>query len=259
MNFYTNDNNQGLAAFLSKHIVAVILNLSKENLKFTFTVTSFVLEIQKNWFLVTSSHIFDKLDEYTQSGYAIDSSWLVDYFDVDAIDNHLIPFPDWVSKACRFDKIDAEMDIAIVPIHAHYQRLLEKNKIRPFDETTWNVIPDKVDAFWLIGLPSELINETDKKISMTPLGLHVYPTTDKPKNFIPSISPRFYGTVDLPEGIGSIKGMSGGPILQFYQGKYWVIAVQSSWWPDTRFIEAVPIKYIAQAVSKYLDSLFKRK
>ena len=59
--------------------------------------------------------------------------------------------------------------------------------------------------------------------------------------------------------IEDIDGMSGGPVfaVQFTDAetlRYWVVAIQSKWLPDSRIIAACPIQPLADAISESIAS-----
>jgi len=71
--------------------------------------------------------------------------------------------------------------------------------------------------------------------------------------------------ISLPKnekGEDDIKGMSGGPILGVGHSlgklKYWVAAIQSSWFPESRVIRAVPLPsigyYLFRLYQFYVDA-----
>jgi hypothetical protein len=66
----------------------------------------------------------------------------------------------------------------------------------------------------------------------------------------------FYGQLSgLVADLTDINGMSGGPIFGFKRGedgrmRYWVIALQSGWFPDKRIIFACRIRQLCEVLRK---------
>lgn len=255
MDNYQMETNQKVADYFVKHLVALIFNLKREDFRDVYVVTAFILEIKGQWFFITAAHCIEEIKKFTDYGGIIESTRIIDFFHSNANDDHPIPFPECYSQAILFNEIDEEIDLAIISVPNNVRALLIRNKIQAFSEKAWKEIPENFDALWLFGIPSELINKNDQKISMKPIGLHVYPSNVKPSGFIERKCPRIYGVVDLPDNVSSIRGMSGGPVLAFFDHKYWIFAVQSSWYENSRLIEAIPIKIFCEVISKHLDTV----
>lgn len=245
---------QNATAFFVKHMVAFVFNLQKDNFRNDFVVTAFILEVKKRWFFITAAHTIKYVNEYIQNGYVLNSTEVIDFFHYDAKDFNPIPFPGCIQNAVLLDQIDDDVDLAIIHVPPLIQGLLMANNIQSLDKTAWSAVPKNPEALWLFGVPSELIQKGEGNIIMRPIGLHVYPEKKKPKDFVVRKYPRFYGKVILPDNVTSLKGMSGGPLLAFFDHKYWVVAVQSSWWPNSKFIEAIPIQFLCDGISKFLKS-----
>jgi hypothetical protein len=66
---------------------------------------------------------------------------------------------------------------------------------------------------------------------------------------------RFVGQINPEHNVGSIAGMSGGPIICFREDDfepYFVAAIQSSWLPDSRITFGCPIKVMLDIAHEFL-------
>src|SRR5262249_54517786 len=74
-----------------------------------------------------------------------------------------------------------------------------------------------------------------------------------PADVQPTTIPWFVGQLPRQLDIPDIRGMSGGPILGFRRNKdnqweYWVVALQSWWFPDRRIIFGCSLPEFAKRV-----------
>jgi hypothetical protein len=74
------------------------------------------------------------------------------------------------------------------------------------------------------------------------------------QNHRTTVYPRFIGQVgdDLP--FKSIEGMSGGPIFGFQSQprlRYWLVAIQSSWDPQTRTVYGCSLRVLASLMTHW--------
>jgi hypothetical protein len=74
-----------------------------------------------------------------------------------------------------------------------------------------------------------------------------------------TLNRRLVGKVGEKDAVGSIVGMSGGPIIGIVAGfrEFRVVAVQSSWFEGTRTIFACPMETFVGVVKRELRKLSK--
>ena len=142
--------------------------------------------------------------------------------------------------------------------------MLTANKVQPFSEDAWKMQPVQVDFYLLMGVPYELVvvgadqDVNSALLQMTTTLIKVEPLREKPTEFPEIEGPLFYGHIALGEGVGSIKGMSGGPILAFQQMdngelRYWVTALQSTWLPSSHYIKACYTKLLGDMLENNIQ------
>jgi len=253
------ETNDKLVGDLHKHVVPVLFTVQKEQDIQRFHITTFVMSISGQWFLITAGHCIQKVQEYLDSGYKIISSRLIDSLGTGAKCPNPIPFVYKESyPECLSEKY--ELDYGYMVLSLYYKRLLLANNVHALDEEVWKKQPAQVDCYKLLGIPSELVLVTSSNISITPSLLTVEVLKEKPDGFTEVNAPLFYGHINLGDGLESIKGMSGGPIFAFYKNKkgelrYWLTAIQSRWLPESSNIVACPAKRFGNILEEALFQL----
>lgn len=243
-----NDDNR-LIRFFAKHLVPIFFTFAKDTDSHSAIVTSFVLSVGEQWFLITAGHCIEQITELvTVRGYKITKCLLIDSLGLDARHYDPIPFDYGRSQPTHANDHD-NFDYGIITLSLYYRQLLERNNIQPLNEEVWKLQPSKVDFYTLLGVPSELVKVVDANIEFAPTLFQVTQLTARPSGFSETDMPLFYGRVELGHRITSIQGMSGGPIFAFKQDsqgqlKYWLTALQSRWLPDSHYIAACPTKLL---------------
>jgi hypothetical protein len=134
-------------------------------------------------------------------------------------------------------------------------------------------------AYLMLGLPESLIDDSNPASTLFQTCLIPFERQNavpeqyrkEPEGGISDLDRQirdsmFYGRIPtevvLPkntEGRDDIKGMSGGPVFMFVpkgeQLWYWVVALQSSWFPDSRVTCAMPIPDIGHLMMSFLEDL----
>lgn len=137
----------------------------------------------------------------------------------------------------------------------------------PILEKDWKTIPAELsDKYIMLGLPQQLINSRvvneneDSRVigSVVPVGIIIERLKESPEQILKTTYPRFVGRLDFGNSKSSfedITGMSGGPIIGFNEAlnRYWVVAVQSSWLPESKITFGCLIPVFAQLVEDWLQ------
>lgn len=219
--------DEDLVGLFQRHSVPIFVTLQKGKKSDSKVITAFVLSVADQWFLVTAGHCLrDIIDEpIKKHGCQLTQCYLIDYLGSGAIHEQRIPFayhqsnPSYLSDGVNFD-------YGVMVLSPYYRALLEKNNVQALDERVWKMQPSKVDYYFLLGVPAELIKKNLESVEIIPTLHKVLPLYQRPEAFPDSEVPLFYGRVALGAGVTDIKGMSGGPIFGFYaneQGelRYW--------------------------------------
>lgn len=203
-----------------------------------------VFSVKGQWWIVTAGHVFYDLEPKVSAlQVEVAQQSLVDYFGEEPRNQKPIPF-DFLSMRKDW-KYEKGLDFAVIPVTPYYRSLMEKSRIIPFNEVAFVPPPDiEYYQYRIYGCPEYLIKE-NRMTSDQPLTGFVKPTFPWVKREPDDTSheyPRFKGIVQ--EGLTSVKGLSGGPIIGLarYKGMhiYNVLALQSKWNKDTREIWGCP-------------------
>lgn len=250
---------QEMLRFFCRHLVALSVTFERpDGTHGAEACSGFVISVRGRWFLVTAGHILIELFEHLPKCKNV----VCDLYDAwqEGASQIGIPFPLLDSEHVEVDEHDG-LDVGLVKISEHHQRLLERNNIRAFDEHAWRDPPADMAAYRLLGIPDELIKRTDgaRRIQGVRVAfLHAAKVDPPPQMKVPV--PCFYGKlapqiVDRDSGMSldSIKGLSGGPIFGFKEdGRYWVVAVQSMWDRALRVIRGPLMSEIGVGLDAFL-------
>lgn len=258
------DNTQkcdgDLIAYFMRHLVPVFFTFTKGSDSHSAVITSFVMSIADQWFLVSAGHCLKQIKEnITTHGYKITNCLLVDSLGLAA--KHIEPIPfSYEDSLPTHVSDDANFDYGFMILTPYYRRLLEKNNIQPLDEEVWKRQPSEVDFYTMIGMANELTTVTSESLTTTPSLHRIIQLDGRPEVFPKTDIPLFYGCIVLGNALTSIKGMSGGPIFAFRKNaqgqlRYWLTALQSRWIPRLHYIVAYPTKLLGDTLETILLKL----
>jgi hypothetical protein len=146
-------------------------------------------------------------------------------------------------------------------LSTYYLRLLDANGVVAIEEVNWkhqHTIP--FSRYALLGLPEEYTQAIPSGaggglVSPTMISLD---RLDAPSD---SEYPRFAGKLSERAVVKSVAGMSGGPIFGYADGpdrmRYWLVALQSSWEPDSRTIYGCPMPVLASIITAHVDEALR--
>ena len=218
-----------------------------------YTYSCFAIEHESHWFLTTAGHCLKQIDEYRDNpAVKLRFAKLVDCFRSDSQHKDLIPFslPDQMVASY----VEDFLDVGCIPLNDLERDMLRANSIQEFKIGSC-FIPQKRNFDFkfaiLVGLPdSDSKFEWDEfRAFEQPWALQVFQLESL------NDSPRVTGTIDPPF---PIVGMSGGPIVGFYEENGTLyscpIAIQGSWLENENRIFAHRIDNLASALLKTLES-----
>lgn len=253
----TTDKEDELVRFFSRHVPALSFTFEKGQDVQTITVTTFILSVLDNWFLITAGHCIREVEAMTNEyGYELTRCQLIDSLGLGVKDFIPIPFAYKNSlPICLSD--DFAFDYGVMTLSPYYKELLKANNMQALTEEVWKFQPSKIDFYMLLGIPAELVKVDSETIEIFSTLHTVEPVDEKPEGFTHVDAPLFYGRIALDEEMTSIKGMSGGPIFAFHHNekgelRYWLIALQSRWLKDSQYIAACPTKLLGDFLEEEL-------
>lgn len=262
--------------FLCRHLVALCVTYQECNEigptgepRF-FACPGTIICIRGVYSLLTAGHTLKDWDEAIRRGRVrVLSAVLADIFGSERVTEEPIPF-DFVNEP-RFYIDDEEegLDFGLVALQPYYARLLAKNGIKAIFEENWiHQHTVKFDGYAMLGLPEEFITSQidssrgDIRVlgAVSPTMIVVTRLEQPPPERVTQF-PRFVGQLYPGLELTSIKGMNGGPILGFSFGPpmaYWVVAIQSSWLPQSRITFGCPLPVLGELIASWVDQLQDR-
>jgi hypothetical protein len=229
-----------------------------------FVTSGFLMSIKDVWFMATAGHVIDaiitRMEQEPQRSYHFG---LIDNFGADAKHEEIIPFDFKGALKWQTDLESTGADFGLILISPYYRRLMEANKPVPITEAQWRYTRDEPFEFHVImGIPNETVTRTHVDFKQYTMAMiPVTEITELPPTIPRRPYPTFYATLGPTTGIKSIEGMSGCPIFGFAKDtgglwRYWIVAVQSSWYYDRmpRIIAASLFRDLALEAEAYFEA-----
>lgn len=229
-----------------------------------FCIFRFVVSVLGQWFFVTIGHVFRKIEEAKQQGQVIEG-WALDCsYSADAKDQFDTPFDlEGAEPKPEFSE-ESGLDYAFVPLRPLIHLNLKANGLTALDDQAWRRnLPTGFDEYFLLGIPAEFVSYDPKNGVINKV--MVIAPMDKLKDIPEDIAHKkdlFFAQLhEIPEDAinvpTSIQGMSGGPIFGLKHGKngprYWAVAIQSWWEPQSRVIRACYLRDLCESLEKRLQ------
>jgi hypothetical protein len=184
---------------------------------------------------------------------------LADTFGLGAVTDHPIPFDLHAARSSFFHVVDdaAGLDFGVVPLNPHHVGLLERHDMVALGEENW-LHQHRVafDGYAMLGLPqqftSDRLDDSGAAV-VAPTVISLRRLDPPPDDLRATTYPRFVGQIDPRLNIGSVVGMSGGPIFGFrrnHELRYWVVAIQSAWLESRRVVFGCSVPVIASIMTE---------
>jgi hypothetical protein len=226
----------------------------------------FVIESESAWFLVTAGHVVRGIRDAVKAG----------------IDHHTFSLNDQLARtdgqkgrAFNLPYYFEETDWIIIeedPVGTDYAAAilrpfiaagLAAGGVKPIEEKAWGHEAHETYAPWLLlGVPAES-HDVVNGVSTVKLTLLVLKPTAAP--YGASTEGRTFARIVSSPGdlakVDDIVGMSGGPIFGIrvvdQTIKYWVIGIQSSWFPTLRIVAFCEVSQFFLSIKKVLMNVIK--
>jgi hypothetical protein len=216
------------------------------------------LFVEGSLYFLTAGHVLKSLkDLRDREDVVIEGASLADVFGHRRVSDTPIPFDLKNAHLFFVDNEELGLDFGVVPIGPHYAMLLAKNGIVAISEENWiKQHTVEFEGHVMLGFPAELVSErisetSTVRIEATMFGVRqLKGDHDRRK----TTYPRFVGQIghDLP--LKSLEGMSGGLIFGFRTQPrpiYWIVAIQSSWQPQTKMIYGCSLPILASLMTHW--------
>jgi hypothetical protein len=225
-----------------------------------FLFSGFVVLLGNHWFFVTAGHVFRDDSAQEEKDWGLDRlrdagkieilqcGLKDDFGSCPKFSGQTFVSYETLPRWYLYDK-ELAVDFAVVYLRDLYRKSLEKNGVVPITEAMWGSQPDnELDAHILLGLPTEGRQPTvstqtyfgDSLMArISPMLVYIEQTGRPHRKLLDSDFSWLVGKVHTEVfALKGIEGMSGGPIFGLKktndgESRYWLVALQSWWDPDT--------------------------
>ncbi|HVA46698.1 MAG TPA: hypothetical protein VNH11_10075 [Pirellulales bacterium] len=255
---------------LSNHVVAFVANtvlleddgsIKAEGFAWS---SGFLIRIHAQNFWVTAGHCIrdferDCLNKPNVTAYG---KGFMDCFGSNASFKEVLPCPYDAGDAIMVYRKNPHLDFALLPLSDLICSGLARNGIRVVTREMWLDRPERrYFEYKVIGFPKHGAEKMTQKPSWglrpAAIGVHRISAADVPG--CPHDDSWFIGRVRSgADEFKSVEGMSGGPVFAFYKDqnggtRYDIIAVQSSWFQDSRVVFACPLGLFAEMLHRAVE------
>lgn len=218
--------------------------------------SGFLVEVAEVWFYVTAGHILKNIRKSLAAGGSFDIWRLDDQTAGNKFNGMAIPYSFDIENWLVLEDAEIGLDYAAVPLSDLYRQGLVAGGAFPIGRETWSDHVTEHDFWALVGIPSETVEYDDETIITARVVIAPVTPVDTPPMAQQKARNQFYAK--LADGAESffknVDGMSGGPIFAIKKvediWKYWVIGVQSAWYPTSRILAACPFSSFGQALEE---------
>jgi hypothetical protein len=218
--------------------------------------SGFLVEADKEWFYVTAGHVLRDIRAALATGCSFDVWRFGEQAGANRFTGMAIPYEfnldAWL--AVRHDGMG--LDYAAVHIGDDYRRQLQAAGVAAIGKDAWSDHGAEVDHWVLVGIPSETIQYDGQtaitaRVAITPLA-----HAEEPAPRGVHKANRFYATplVSPDAFFNDARDFGGGPVFSLkWDGKrwlYWVIGVQSDWYPTIRTMAISSFASVAAALEQ---------
>ncbi len=222
------------------------------------TCSGTLLFVEGALYFLTAGHVLKRLRELRDcESVEIEGAALADVFGYRRVSDTPIPFDLRNAQLCFVDDEELGLDFGVIPIGPHHARLLAKNGMVALSEENWlKQHSVKFEGYAILGFPAEFVSERVSDSST----VRIEPTMFAVRGLEPAQDyrrtqyPRFVGQVSEGLPLKSLEGMSGGLIFGFRtepQLTYWIVAIQSSWNPQTRMVYGCGLPVLASLMTHW--------
>ncbi len=258
-----NTTTEGLK-YLCRHLVGLCVTYrhttpEEAHLRSRFaTCSGTLLFVEGALYFLTAGHVLKSLSELRDSNSAmIEGASLADVFGYRRISDTPIPFDFKNAQLCFVDNDKLGLDFGIIPLGPHHARHLSKNGVAALSQDDWTrQRGTDFDGYAMLGFPSERVSERISDDSTVRIEATLIPVrvSEFAASQSDTVYPRFVGQVADDLTLKSLEGMSGGLILGFRTKPrltYWIVAIQSSWHPQTKTVYGCRLPILGSLISHW--------
>ena len=208
--------------------------------------------------LLTAGHVLKSLRELRDCENAvIEGGSLADVFGYRRVSDTPIPFDLKNAQLFFVDDEELGLDFGVIPIGPHHAQLLAKNGVVALSEENWAKQHGvQFEGYAMLGFPAELVSDRVSDSSTVRIEATMFAVRgfEPAQDYRRTEYPRFVGQVSDGLPLKSLGGMSGGLIFGFRtqpQLTYWIVAIQSSWNPQTRMVYGCNLPVLASLMTQW--------
>ena len=266
-----------LAECFGEHLISLEVAFCLDGKSEYEVYTGFLLSLGVIHLWVTAGHVINRIGELLKHPEVkIVRAGLVDNYsreDAEAIPVSLEDLPVFSAEP--------HVDFGVAVLRKGYVDPITANpRFRPLTPIIWHRREEaEPEGYYIAGIPEEWVEVREigrrggEVLRKATMGIACVPverikrrTGEEPKDFW-NHPGAFYGQllpIHLENGVplGSIKGMSGGPVFSIErtkdrQFKYYLFGIQSAWLASERIIRAAPIEHVEGVINKLLAQVLE--
>jgi len=255
------DIGKKAVGFMSRHLVALRVDCEYDDGRTrrqgSEVFSGFILAVHGGWYWTTAGHCLRDVDAEIDKGHLrVHGSGFADFFGLDA--PHVCHVPFTYEPGCGICLYNQELglDCGVIPLPDLIALNIQANNVIPISRENWVDQSSLTFSFYkMLGFPSHQIEELGGYL---PTMLGIEPIDPKSLDDAPA-GTWFVGRLFPEVRIKSIKGMSGGPIYGFRQGKdgllyYHVVALQSHWREKRGLVFGCSVPLVAEGLHQALSA-----
>jgi hypothetical protein len=244
--------------FVSLSCVQQIPTFSDEKL---LVFSGFLVDINGAWFYVTAGHILKNIKKSLEAGGTFDIWRFDDQTASQKFNGRAIPYSFEIGDWIVLEDADTGLDYAALPLRDLYRQGLKAGGACPIGREAWGDHTAEHDFRALVGIPSETVEYDNETIITARIVIAPVTPSEQPPMAQKKAENQFYSK--LPDGseqfFKDVDGMSGGPIFAIKKvdgiWMYWVIGVQSAWYPTSKILVACPFSFFGQILEGAVKNL----
>jgi hypothetical protein len=222
----------------------------------THIISGFLVEVADVWFYVTAGHILRDIRKSLAAGCTFDIWRLDDQTAGNKFNGIGIPYSFNIESWLVLEDAEIGLDYAAVPLSGLYRQGLIAGGATPIGREAWSDHVTEHDFWALVGVPSETVGYDNETIITARVVIAPVTPADEPPMAQMKAPNQFYAKLadGAEQYFRDVDGMSGGPIFAIKKvesiWKYWVIGVQSAWYPMSKILAICPFSSFGQVLEE---------
>lgn len=242
------DLTRRVARTVGKHFVTLscVHHLPIDSPDKCLVFSGFVVDVLGEWFYVTAGHILRDIQTALAAGSSFDVWRLDDQTAGNRFNGRAVPYGFDVETWLVLRDETTGLDYAAVHLSVLYRRQLEAGGVSAITKNAWSDHISQYDHWILVGIPSETVVYDGITVITARMVMSPLTSADEPVLAGDKAQNQFYAklTDGSEQFFKNADGLSGGPVFALKklgeQWLYWVIGVQSAWYPTNKTLAICP-------------------